>query len=273
MAAATTATLSARSCPKLTVTQSFAGLRSRYSISNRRRSSVHLGYKPSVSSFNLRLQATRIPMFSSNIGAQHFLLSTGSRYKHLSAASMLLSGENEGDLGHKVNVLPVTTKKPEWWWRTLACVPYLIALQISDIGFFLQPFLAHYGMVENLISFVPGAMNGFHPWLLIIERYFGYKWIVKSKYLPPFIRFHAMMGLLLRNSFQLVWYTTKLFPFMQYNGMFGMHFWVAIVLCFILVLLECVRCALAGKYAHIPFVSDVAYAHTGFDIVCFGGLF
>ncbi|KAJ6376393.1 hypothetical protein OIU76_025517 [Salix suchowensis] len=29
---------------------------------------------------------------------------------------------------------PVLAVKPEWWWRTLACVPYLIALQISDIS-------------------------------------------------------------------------------------------------------------------------------------------
>ncbi|KAK8613367.1 hypothetical protein V6N13_101129 [Hibiscus sabdariffa] len=260
-AAAPTATHSARSYPKLAVPHSFAGLRSRDSILYRRHS-VHLGYKPSVAAaaaVNSSLQSSRIRMHS---------------------------GENEGDhlgLGHKFNVLPrrhrslLTTRaykddkteKAEWWSRILASAPYLIALQNSDIGFFLQPLLAHYGMFENLIYFIPGAINGFHPWFLIIHRYFGYKWIVKNKDLPHFIRFHSMMGVLLRTSFQLVWYTSKLFPFMQYDGMFGMHFWAAIVLCFILVLLECVGCALAGKYPDIPYLSDAAYAHTRFDIVSF----
>ncbi|GMI79768.1 translocon at the inner envelope membrane of chloroplasts 20-IV [Hibiscus trionum] len=125
-------------------------------------------------------------------------------------------------------------------------------------------------MFENLIYFVPGPINGFPPWFLLIYKHFGYKWIVKNKDWPHFIRFHVMMGMLLRTGLQLVRYTSKLFPFMQYDGMLGMHFWAAIVVCFIFVLLECVGCALAGKYAaDIPFVSDAAYAHTRFDIVSF----
>ncbi|KAK8665560.1 hypothetical protein V6N13_005726 [Hibiscus sabdariffa] len=265
---------------------SVAGLRSRDSVSKFRSSNVHFGYKPSVAASNSRLQATSTPMFSSNIGAQDFLLSTD-----ISALSMQFLGENEGDLGPKVNFsprwqrsllktraygddifkfhYPVITEKPEWWWRTLACIPYLIALQISDAGYFLQPFLEHYEMFENLVYFVPGAIKRFPPWFSMIYCYFGYIGIVKNKDWPHFIRFHLMMGMLLETGLQLVWYTGKFFPLIHYNGMFGMHFWAGIGFCFISALLGCVRCALGGKYAHIPFVSDAAYIHTLFNIGSF----
>ncbi|CAI8592645.1 unnamed protein product [Vicia faba] len=31
--------------------------------------------------------------------------------------------------------IPANAEKPEWWWRTLSCIPYLIALQMSATGF------------------------------------------------------------------------------------------------------------------------------------------
>ncbi|GAU30997.1 hypothetical protein TSUD_105110 [Trifolium subterraneum] len=30
--------------------------------------------------------------------------------------------------------IPANAEKPEWWWRTLSCIPYLIALQMSATG-------------------------------------------------------------------------------------------------------------------------------------------
>ncbi|KAL4354200.1 hypothetical protein GQ457_06G004580 [Hibiscus cannabinus] len=268
--------------------QSIAGHRSRDSVSKLRSSNVHFGYKPSVAASNSSLQAIRTRIFSSNIGAQDFLLPTVA---DISALSMQFLGENEGDLGHKVNFsprwqrsllktrayrddifkfhYPVITEKPEWWWRTLACVPYLIALQISDAGYFLQPFLEHYEMFENLVYFVPGAIKRFPPWFSMIYCYFGYIGIVKNKDWPHFIRFHLMMGMLLETGLQLIWYTGNFFPLIHYNGMLGMHFWAGVGFCFISALLGCVRCALGGKYAHIPFVSDAAYIHTLFNIGSF----
>ncbi|XP_039047715.1 protein TIC 20-IV, chloroplastic-like [Hibiscus syriacus] len=288
-----TRTLSATASPKLAV----ASLRSRDLILNRC-CSVRLGDRPSVAAFNLSLQATRFPMFPSNIAAQDFSLSIASRYNRLSASSpqflgevadilassMQILDENEGDLCHKVNVLPrrqrsllttraykddifkfrypVIPEKPEWWWRTLACIPYLIALQISDTGYFLQPFLEQHEILENLIYFVPGAIKRFPPWFSMIYCYFGYIGIVKNKDCPHFIRFHLMMGMLLETGLQLVWYTSNFFPLIHYNGMFGMYFWAGIGFSFIFALLECVKCALGGKYAHIPFVSDAAYTYS-----------
>ncbi|KAK8993330.1 hypothetical protein V6N11_033431 [Hibiscus sabdariffa] len=291
----TTATFSAPTHTKFAVSQSFAGLRSRGSILNRH-CSVHLGYKPSVVAFNSSLQATRIPMFSSNIGSQDKLISASSwqylgEVADISTSSMQFLVENEWNLWPKANFLPrpqrsllttraykddifkfrypVITEKPEWWWRTLACVPYLIALQISDTGYFIQPFLEHYEMFENLIYFVPGTIKRFPPWFSMIYCYFGYIGIVKNKDWPHFIRFHLMMGMLLETGLQLVWYTSNFFPLIHYNGMFGMHFWAGVGFCFIFALLGCVRCALGGRYSHIPFVSDAAYIHTLFNIGSF----
>ncbi|XP_022762495.1 protein TIC 20-I, chloroplastic-like [Durio zibethinus] len=102
-------------------------------------------------------------MLSSNIGAHGFFSSTSTQYNHLTALSSQFKGEDADDLLYKNHALPrlqrchfsprankddifknsyaVRTEKPEWWWRTLACVPYLIALQISDAGYFIQPYL------------------------------------------------------------------------------------------------------------------------------------
>ncbi|KAL1106036.1 hypothetical protein V6Z11_D04G174100 [Gossypium hirsutum] len=161
---------------------------------------------------------------------------------------------------------PVITEKPEWWLRTLACVPYLLALQISDAGYFLHPFLEHYEMFENLIYFVPGAIKRLPPWFSMIYCYFGYIGIVKNKDWPHYIRFHLMMGMLLETALQLIWYTSNFLPLIHYNGCFGMHYWAGIGFGYILVLFECVRCALGGRYAHIPFISDAAYIHTVFNV-------
>ncbi|XP_022742441.1 protein TIC 20-IV, chloroplastic-like [Durio zibethinus] len=292
-----TAMVSTPSSPKLGKTSpllaagafsSAAALRSKDLIL-KRHSNINLGYKHSVVACNSSLRVNL--MLSSNIGAQGFLSSTGTQYKHPAAISSQFFGEHEGDLWHKTHLsptrrrypfsvraykddifkfrYPVITQKPEWWWRTLAAVPYLIALQISDTGYFLQPFLEHYETFENLVYFVPGAIKRLPPWFTMIYCYIGYIAIVKNKECPHFIRFHLMMGMLLETALQLIWYTSNFFPLIHYNGRFGMHFWAGIGILYIFALLECVRCALGGKYAHIPFVSDAAYIHTLFNIGSF----
>ncbi|KAF5745995.1 protein TIC 20-IV chloroplastic [Tripterygium wilfordii] len=161
---------------------------------------------------------------------------------------------------------PVITEKPEWWWRTLACVPYLIALQISDVGYYLQPFLERYELFEDLIYFVPGAITRLPIWFSMVYCYFGYIGLVKNKHWPHFFRFHLMMGMLLETALQILWYTCNFFPLIHYSGKLGMHFWAGVGFFYMFVLLQCVKCALSGMYAHIPFVSDAAYIHTLFHI-------
>ncbi|KAG5224827.1 protein TIC IV [Salix suchowensis] len=155
---------------------------------------------------------------------------------------------------------------PEWWWRTLACVPYLIALQISDTGYFIQPFIEHFDILGDMIYFVPGAITRLPVWFSMIYCYFAYIRIVKNKDVPHFFRFHLMMGMLLETGLQLLWNTSNFFPLIHYNGMFAMHYWAGVGLAYIVILLQCIRCALAGGYAHLPMVSDAAYIHTLFNI-------
>ncbi|MBA0814963.1 hypothetical protein Gohar_020752 [Gossypium harknessii] len=121
-------------------------------------------------------------------------------------------------------------------------------------------------MFENLIYFVPGAIKRLPPWFAMIYCYFGYIGIVKNKDWSHYIRFHLMMGMLLETALQLIWYTSNFLPLIHYNGCFGMHYWAGIGFGYILVLFECVRCALGGRYAHIPFISDAAYIHTVFNV-------
>ncbi|KAH1040176.1 hypothetical protein J1N35_041919 [Gossypium stocksii] len=221
--------------------------------------------KSSVVALSPSLQAN--PLLSSNSGSQGFLSSAGARCQALS------------DFRHKTNVLPIRsrslslpraykdgTEKPEWWLRALACVPYLVALQISDAGYFLHPFLEHYEMFENLINFILGAINRLPPLFSRIYCYFGYAGIVKSKALSRYIRIHLMMGMLLETAFKLIWYTANFLPLTHFNSNFMMHFWAVIGISYIFVFLECVRCALGGKYAHIPVISNAAYIHTRFNV-------
>ncbi|KAJ6293070.1 hypothetical protein OIU78_025113 [Salix suchowensis] len=118
---------------------------------------------------------------------------------------------------------PVLAEKPEWWWRTLACVPYLIALQISDPGYFIQPFIEHYDVL--------GAITRLPVWFSMIYCYFAYIGIVKNKDVPHFFRFHLMMGMLVETGLQLLWNTSNFFPLIHYNGMFGMHYWAGVGTC------------------------------------------
>ncbi|CAN1123812.1 Protein TIC 20-IV, chloroplastic [Linum perenne] len=161
---------------------------------------------------------------------------------------------------------PVFAEKPEWWWRTLACVPYLIALQISDAGFYIQPLVERYRSLENVIYFIPGAITRLPHWFSMIYCYFAYLGVVKNKEWPHFIRFHLMMGMLLETSLQVVWFTSNFFPLIHYNGKLGMYYWAGIGFAYVLVLLQCVRGALAGGYAYIPFITENAEIHTRFSI-------
>ncbi|ESQ38012.1 hypothetical protein EUTSA_v10028869mg [Eutrema salsugineum] len=162
--------------------------------------------------------------------------------------------------------LPKIAERPEWWWRTLACVPYLISLQISDVGFYVQPFLEKHDAIGDMIYFIPGAINRWPSWFFMAYCYLGYMWVVKNKELPHYFRFHMMMGMLLETALQIIWCTSNFFPLIHFKGRFGMYYWMAIGFTYICLLLECIRCALGGVYAQIPFMTDAASIHTLFNL-------
>ncbi|CAH2071804.1 unnamed protein product [Thlaspi arvense] len=162
--------------------------------------------------------------------------------------------------------LPKIAERPEWWWRTLACVPYLISLQISDVGFYVQPFLERHDAIGDMIYFIPGAINRWPSWFFMAYCYLGYMWVVKNRELPHFLRFHMMMGMLLETALQIIWCTSNFFPLIHFKGRLGMYYWMAIGFTYICLLLECIRCSLAGIYAQIPFITDAAAIHTLFNL-------
>ncbi|XP_065873215.1 protein TIC 20-IV, chloroplastic [Euphorbia lathyris] len=234
-------------------------------------------------------------MCSSPKGPNHWMQPCSSKEKqlsHLSAASTAFFGDQHVEQApygipwlpirgrssglpkaHKSNIFrlpfPVSAEKPEWWWRTLSCLPYLIALQMSDTGSFIQPFLDNYEFLADLVYYIPGAISRLPILFPMIYCFIGYLCIVKNKDLPHFFRFHFMMGMLLETSLQVVWCTSNFFPLIHYNGILGMYYWAGVGLAYILVLLHCVRCALAGGYASVPGISDAALVHTLFNIGSF----
>ncbi|CAN6853305.1 unnamed protein product [Brassica oleracea var. botrytis] len=158
--------------------------------------------------------------------------------------------------------LPKIAERPEWWWRTLACIPYLISLQVSDVGIYVRPFLEKYDATGNIIKFIPGAITRWPRWFFMLYCYLGYTFLVKNKEVPHFFRFHVIMGMLLETGLQIIWCTSDFFPLIHSRGRLAMYYETAIGFAYICVLLECIRCALAGVYPQIPFVTDAASIHT-----------
>ncbi|KAI4302253.1 hypothetical protein MLD38_038027 [Melastoma candidum] len=165
------------------------------------------------------------------------------------------------DLPHYIPY-PKFTTKPEWWWRTLSCVPYLMALQISDTAFYFVPLMERHEQFEFLSYYIPGAIRRLPSWFLMVYCFGIYAGVVRNRKWPHFFRHHMMMGLLLENCIQIAWYASNFLPLIHYNGTFGLYYWASVGSVFILLLLQCVRCALAGKYVNLPFISDAAYIHT-----------
>ncbi|KAL0321994.1 UNVERIFIED_CONTAM: protein -I, chloroplastic, partial [Sesamum calycinum] len=185
-------------------------------------------------------------------GIQHFRLSA--------ASTSLLHGE-QGSLLHTIPKLPkqrrlplppraskdvpytfrfpAMTKKPRWWWRTLACLPYLMPLHETWMR-------------------LPS-------WSLMAYFFVAYLGVVRRKEWPHFFRFHVVMGMLLEIALQVIGTVSRWMPLGLYWGKIGMHTWTTIAFAYLFTVLECIRCALAGMYADVPFVSDAAYIQIPYD--------
>ncbi|KAL1188376.1 Protein TIC 20-IV [Cardamine amara subsp. amara] len=160
--------------------------------------------------------------------------------------------------------LPKSEERPEWWLMILACVPYMISLQMSEIGFFMKPFLKQHGgtIGKTIINIIPGAANGLQHKFFIVYSLLGLDWIVKNRNLPHYFRLHMAMGMLLQVAMQIIWDTSDFFPLINSNGRLAMHYHMVMSFSYICVLLECLRCAIAGTYPQIPIISEAAHIHT-----------
>lgn len=220
----------------------------------------------------------------SSWGTHHWVGSSSSGgfpVLHLSAASTpLLSGE-QGSLAHTIPSLPMSrrshlspraskdvpysfrfppmTKKPRWWWRSLACIPYLMPLHetwmYAETAYHLHPFLEDF---EYLTYPFLEAIGQLPVWFLMAYFFVAYLGVVRRKEWPHFFRFHVVMGMLLEIALQVVGTASTWMPYGLYWGKLGMHFWTAVAFGFLFTVLECIRCALRGMYADLPFFCDAA---------------
>ncbi|XP_010457559.1 PREDICTED: protein TIC 20-I, chloroplastic-like [Camelina sativa] len=218
----------------------------------------------------------------------HSRVPRGVPLSYLSASSSLLLNGEQGSLSGTLPVLPVRrktlltpraskdvpssfrfppmTKKPQWWWRTLACLPYLMPLHetwmYAETAYHLHPFLEDF---EFLTYPFLGAIGRLPSWFLMAYFFVAYLGIVRRKEWPHFFRFHVVMGMLLEIALQVIGTVSKWMPLGVYWGKFGMHFWTAVSFAYLFTVLESIRCALAGMYADIPFVCDAAYIQIPYD--------
>lgn len=211
---------------------------------------------------------------------------------HLSSASsFLLTGEH-GRLTNTINMMPgreissprgpvITraskdvpysfryppmTKKPRWWWRTLACIPYLMPLHetwmYAETAYHLHPFLEDFEFLTYPFLEFLGRLPS---WFLMAYFFVAYLGVVRKKEWPHFFRFHVVMGMLLEIALQVIGTVSRWMPLAVYWGKLGMHFWTAVAFAYLFTVLECMRCALGGMYADIPFVCDAAYIQIPYD--------
>lgn len=162
--------------------------------------------------------------------------------------------------------IPTIDEKPEWWWRILACLPYLLALQMSETAYYVQPFLERYEVLENLFYYIPGAVHRLPWWFQFVHFYIAYLGVVQSDKWPHYLRFHVAMGFLLESALLVVVQSSNLMPLIHFQGTFGLYYWAAVAFMYILMVLECVRCALAGAYVKLPLISDSAFIHSLFRV-------
>jgi len=161
---------------------------------------------------------------------------------------------------------PPMTKKPRWWWRSLACLPYLMPLHetwmYAETAYHLHPFLEDF---EFLTYPFLEAIGRLPSWFLMAYFFVAYLGIVRRKEWPHFFRFHVVMGMLLEIALQVVGTVSRWMPLAVYWGKIGMHFWTAVAFAYLFTVLECIRCALAGMYADVPFACDAAYIQIPYD--------
>ncbi|MED6134142.1 Protein TIC 20-I, chloroplastic [Stylosanthes scabra] len=212
----------------------------------------------------------------------------GMTFSNMSVASSLLSSRVQNPLFHTIPVLPKRcgstttvraskdvptswrypqmTKKPRWWWRSLACLPYLMPLHetwmYAETAYNLHPFLEYFEFMTYPFLEAIGMLPS---WFLMAYFFIAYLGIVRRKEWPHFFRFHVVMGMLLEIALQVIGTVSRWMPLSVYWGKIGMHFWTGVSFAYLFTVLESIRCALAGMYADIPFICDAAYIQIPYD--------
>eukprot|EP00253_Pinus_taeda_P012504 PITA_12504 len=156
---------------------------------------------------------------------------------------------------------PPMTKKPKWWWRTLACIPYLMPLHETWLNaetvYNIHPFLEEF---EYLTYPFFGALFKLPQWFFYAYFFVAYLGIVRNNKWPHFLRFHTITAMLLEITLSINGTIfTKFLPKGVFWGKIGMHYWLFVAFAFLFTVIECMRCALRGMYADVPFIADASY--------------
>lgn len=200
-------------------------------------------------------------LLSGELGSlSHTIPKVASRRKKLA-----LSPRAASDIPYNFRY-PAMTKKPRWWWRTLACLPYLMPLHetwmYSQTSYYLHSFMEHFQYWTYPFL---RAISRLPRWFLIAYLFVAYLGIVRRKEWPHFLRYNVVMGMLLEIGLQIIGTISRWMPRSVYWGRIGMHFWAAVSFGFFFTVLGSIWCALNGTYADIPFFCDAAYIQVPYD--------
>lgn len=242
------------STPRLPTTDALLSIRSSWRPDQDSKSRLIKGSPP------LLLSGASTPLFTGDLGGLSHTVPSFPRRR-----SSPLVPRASKDVPYSFRFPPMT-EKPKWWWRTLACLPYLMPLHetwmYAETAYHLHPFLEDF---EELTYPFLEAIGMLPSWFLIAYFFVAYLGVVRRKEWPHFFRFHVAMGMLLEIALQVVGTVSQWMPDAFYWGKLGMHFWTAVAFAFLFTVLECIRCALAGMYADIPFFCDAAYIQIPYD--------
>ncbi|OMO87513.1 HIT-type Zinc finger family protein [Corchorus capsularis] len=209
----------------------------------------------------LHLSAASTPLLRGDLGGLSYALPSLPRRR---GSKLVPRASKDVPYSYKY---PPMTKKPRWWWRTLASIPYLMPLHetwmYAETAYHLHPFLEE---LEFLTYPFLGVIGSLPKWFLLAYFFVAYLGVVRRKEWPHFFRFHVVMGMLLEIALQVIGFVSRWMPLAIYWGKVGMHFWTFMAFAYLFTVLECIRCALAGMYADVPFVSDAAYIQIPYEI-------
>lgn len=231
------------------------------------RSRVHASWNSAPTNCSFPLKKTTFPCLKNK---DHLLeVSTiSTSLKNKSPKYDLFLHKNRGpchpraskDKLFDLNPYPLMTQKPEWWWRTAACIPYLMAFYDHQYWTYAHPtnnpppFLDNF---ESLTFPLLSAIFALPKLFLSCYAFFCWLAIVRQKYWPHFLRFHVINAILIGGLVQVIGISGGWFP----SWFFPPHFWSAATFVFLITVLQCVVCAITGSYPDVPFVKDAAYLH------------
>ncbi|KAJ1279962.1 hypothetical protein BS78_04G195500 [Paspalum vaginatum] len=161
---------------------------------------------------------------------------------------------------------PELSSKPKWWWRALACVPYLLPLHNmwghADAIYQLHPYLQRFSLLYAFIdtmALLPG-------WLFLVIFMSIYFFVVRRKWSPHFLRFHIILAILLDTGSQALATACNWSPSIVFQGKPMAYFWMTMAFIQIFTVIECMRCALSGVYPSVPFISHTAFIHSDLNL-------